>query len=304
METLELAIAVRPHAVEAMADLLRQYAPAGVSIEPPFESIDEDGGVALHENAAVRLRIWLPPGASTTGAAIDELRTSLGPLANDIVEPLSVNTVQEEDWADAWKEHFQVTRIGERIVLKPSWRDYDPIAGDIVVELDPGRAFGTGQHETTRMCLVELEQQIDAGATVLDVGSGSGILSVTAALLGAGHVDAIDVDAAAVRATQENAEANGVADSVHIAKGSLGEAWPFADSPAGRYDLVLANISARVVRELADALLAALNETGTALVSGIVVEQEESCVEALMQAGARSLERRAEGDWRLLIVRR
>ncbi len=304
METLELAIAVRPHAVEAMADLLRQYAPAGVSIEPPFESIDEDGGVALHENAAVRLRIWLPPGASTTDAAIEELRTSLGPIANDIVEPLSVNTVQEEDWADAWKEHFQVTRIGERIVLKPSWRDYDPNAGDIVVELDPGRAFGTGQHETTRMCLVELEQQIDAGMTVLDVGSGSGILSVTAALLGAGHVDAIDVDAAAVRATRENAEANGVADSVHIAKGSLGEAWPFPEPPRGRYDLVLANISARVVRELADALLAALNETGTALVCGIIAEQEESCVEALVQAGARSLEQRAEGDWRLLIVRR
>ena len=165
METLELAISVRPHAVEAMADLLRHYAPAGVSIEPPFESIDEEGGVVIHENDAVRLRIWLPPGDGPTSAAIEELRQSLGPLIADIVEPLSVSTVQEKDWADAWKEHFQVTRVGERIVLKPSWREYDPLPGDIVVELDPGRAFGTGQHETTRLCLIALEQQIDAGAT-------------------------------------------------------------------------------------------------------------------------------------------
>ncbi|MCH8160458.1 MAG: 50S ribosomal protein L11 methyltransferase [Chloroflexi bacterium] len=304
METLELAIAVRPHAVEAMADLLRRYAPAGVSIEQPFDAIDEEGGVTFHENDAVRLRIWLPAGDSPTAAAIEELRKILVALGGDIVEPLSVNTVQERDWADAWKEHFHVTRVGERIVLKPSWREYEPRAGDIVVELDPGRAFGTGQHETTRMCLIELERQMEAGASILDVGCGSGILSVTAALLGAGRVDAIDIDAAAVRATVENADANYVSDSVRTMHGSLGKAWPFTQPPAGRYDLVLANLSARIIRELAGDLLAALNENGAAFVSGIVAEQEESCVDALLQAGARALERRADGDWRLLVVRR
>lgn len=304
METLELAIAVRPHAVEAIADLLRRYAPAGVSIEPPFEAIDEEGAVSFHENDAVRLRIWLPSGDGPTAASIEQLRENLGPLGDDIVEPLTVNTVQERDWADAWKEHFHVTRVGERIVLKPSWRAYEPRVGDIVVELDPGRAFGTGQHETTRMCLIELERQIEAGASILDVGCGSGILCVTAALLGAGRVDAIDIDAAAVRATVENAAANHVSDSVHTMHGSLGRAWPFAQLPAGRYDLVLANLSARIVRELAGDLLAALNEDGIALVSGIVAEQEESCVDALLKAGARVLEQRTDGDWRLLIVRR
>ena len=304
METLELAIAVRPHAVEAMADLLRRYAPAGVSIEQPFDAIDEEGGVTFHENDAVRLRIWLPAGDSPTAAAIEELRKILVALGGDIVEPLSVNTVQERDWADAWKEHFHVTRVGERIVLKPSWREYEPRAGDIVVELDPGRAFGTGQHETTRMCLIELERQIEAGASILDVGCGSGILSVTAALLGAGNVDAVDIDAAAVRATRENAAANRVADNIRTMHGSLGEAWPFTEPPTGRYDLVLANLSARIIRELAGDLLAALNENGAAFVSGIVAEQEESCVDALLEAGARALERRAEGDWRLLVVRR
>ena len=304
MEALELAIAVRPHAVEAIAELLRRYAPAGVSIEPPFEAIDEEGAVSFHENDAVRLRIWLPSGDRPTDACVEHLRESLGTLGDDIVEPLTVTTVQEKDWADAWKEHFHVTRVGERIVLKPSWREYEPRVGDIVVELDPGRAFGTGQHETTRMCLIELERRIEAGASILDVGCGSGILCVAAALLGAGRVDAIDIDAAAVRATVENADANYVSDSVRTMHGSLGKAWPFPQPPAGRYDLVLANLSARIVRELAGDLLAALNEDGTALVSGIVAEQEESCVDALLKAGARVLEQRTDGDWRLLIVRR
>lgn len=304
METLELAIAVRPHAVEAMADLLRRYAPAGVSIEPPYEAIDEEGGIVFHEDDAVRLRIWLPAGGRPTATSIEELRRSLSQLSGDIIEPLSVNTVQEQDWADAWKEHFHVTRVGEWIVLKPSWREYEPRSGDIVVELDPGRAFGTGQHETTRMCLIELERQIEPGASVLDIGCGSGILSVTAALLGAGSVDAVDIDAAAIGATRENATANRVADRVRAKLGSLGEAWPFIEPPAGRYDLVLANLSARIVRELAGDLLRALNANGAALVSGIVAEQEESCVDALLGAGARALERRADGDWRLLVVRR
>ena len=304
METLELAIAVRPHAVEAMADLLRRFAPAGVSIEPPFDAIDEEGGVAIHESDAIRLRIWLPAGDSTIAPLLEELRMSLGPLASDIVEPLSTRTVQEEDWADAWKEHFHVTRVGERIVLKPSWREYEAQASDIILELDPGGAFGTGQHETTRMCLIELENQVATGDSVLDVGSGSGILSVASALLGANSVDAVDIDAAAVRATRENTAANGVSESVRAALGSLGEAWPFAEPPAGRYDLVLANLSARIVRELAGDLLAALNEGGAALVSGIVAEQEESCVDALLRAGAHALEQRADGDWRLLVVRR
>ncbi len=303
MESLELAIAVRPHAVETIADLLRRYAPAGVSIEPPFEAIDEEGGVAFHEDDAVRLRIWLPAGESQTAASIEELKRNLGSLGDDIVEPLCVSTVQEEDWADAWKEHFQVTRVGERIVLKPSWREYDPSADDIVIELDPGRAFGTGQHETTRLCLVELESQIEAGTSVLDVGCGSGILSVAAALLGAGSVDAVDIDDAAVRATRENAAANRVSDSVRTMRGSLGEAWPFTEPPTARYDVVLANLSGRVLRELANELLAALDENGAALVSGIVAEQEESCVDALLQAGARALERRVDGEWRLLVVR-
>ncbi|MCH7697360.1 MAG: 50S ribosomal protein L11 methyltransferase [Chloroflexi bacterium] len=302
MEHLELAIAVRPHAVEAIADLLRRYAPSGVSIETPFDAIDEEGGVAFPIDRPVRLRAWLPAGQDATEYAIDHLRSDLLDLESDIVDGLSVKSVAEADWADAWKEHFHVIRMGKRIVLKPSWREYDPEPSDIVVELDPGRAFGTGQHETTQMCLVELERRSEPGMVVLDVGSGSGILSVGAALLGAERVDAVDIDPAAVSATLQNAATNQVSDRVNVRQGSLGAAWPFDEAPSGGYDLVLANLSARIVRELSGELLGALREGGAAFVSGIVADQEESCVEALLQAGARGLERRADGDWRLLIV--
>ena len=304
MEHVELAIAVRPHAVEAIADLLRRYAPAGVSIETPFDAIDEEGGIEFPIDSPVHLRAWLTAHDSATKRAIDELTTDLSRLSADIVEPLSVSTVAESDWADAWKEYFHVIRIGEKLVLKPSWRDYDPQPDDIVLEVDPGRAFGTGQHETTRMCLIELERRIEPGARVLDVGSGSGILSVTAALLGAEHVDAVDIDPAAVAATRENISANGVSGVIRVEQGSLGSAWPFDEISASRYDLVIGNLSARIVRELANDLLDAVREGGAAVLSGIVEEQEASCVEALLRSGANAFQRRADGDWRLIAVNR
>ncbi len=304
MEHVELALAVRPQAVEAIADILRRFAPAGVSIETPFDAIDEEGGVELSSDSPVQLRAWLTANDAATERAIDELRTILSQLSNDILEPLRIRTVAEADWADAWKEYFHVMRVGENLVLRPSWRSYDAEADDIVIEVDPGRAFGTGQHETTRMCLIELERRIEPGARVLDVGSGSGILSVAAALLGAKRVDAVDIDPAAVAATRENVSANGVAGVVRVAQGSLGSAWPFAEVPAGQYDLVIGNLSARIVRELANDLLDAVGADGAAIVSGIIEEQESSCVEALLRSGGKAFERRTDGDWRLLAVSR
>jgi ribosomal protein L11 methyltransferase len=171
-----------------------------------------------------------------------------------------------------------------------------------VIELDPGAAFGTGQHETTRLCLEALEERLRPGATVLDLGCGSGVLSVAAALLGAARVDALDVDPAAVRATDENAARNGAGGVVRAAGGSLGEAWPFPGRAAGRYDLALANLSARLVQELARPLVEALRPGGVALASGFVGEQETACAAALEAAAARVSERRALNDWRLLIA--
>ncbi|MDZ4277891.1 MAG: 50S ribosomal protein L11 methyltransferase, partial [Dehalococcoidia bacterium] len=212
MDYLELSLSVRPDAVDAAADILRSYVPAGVSIEAPYEAIDEDGGVSLEAAAPVRLRAWLPAGCAGSQAAVTAVRRDLGALIDGVVRPLRTRTVRDASWADAWKRHFPVLRVGRRVVIRPSWRRYRPRGDDVVVELDPGQAFGTGQHPTTRMCLEALEERLQPGATVLDVGSGSGVLAIAAALLGAAQVDAVDIDPAAVRATEGNSGRNGVAE--------------------------------------------------------------------------------------------
>lgn len=302
MDYLELTVAVQPEAVEAATELLRRCVPAGVSIESPFEAIDEEGGVAFVPDAPVRLRAWLPLGNDGSRPALAGLRRELRDLGDALVRPLRARTVRDAAWADAWKRHFPVLRVGRRLVLRPSWRRYRPRANDAVIELDPGRAFGTGQHITTRLCLEVLEERLRPGCDVLDVGAGSGVLSIAAARLGAARVDAVDVDPTAVQATEENVARNDVGRIVRVAQGSLGEAWPFRKPATGRYDVVLANLSARIVEELARPLLAALRPDGIAIVSGIIDEREAGCRAALAAAGGRIVETRAEESWRLFIV--
>lgn len=257
MDYLELTVSVRPQAAEAAAGLLREHAPAGVSLESPFDVLDDDGHVAQHDDAPVTLRAWLATNASGK-ASVAALRAAFRALGDDIVGPLRARTVSDASWAGVWKRYFPVLRVGKRIVIKPSWRKHRPRREDVVLELDPGLAFGTGQHATTRLCLEALEERMRPGSKVLDVGCGSGILSVAAALLGAKRVDAIDIDPAAVRATKDNVKRNGVERAVRVTEGSLGEDWPSRALSGGRYDVVLANISARVVPELAGPLVAAL----------------------------------------------
>ena len=302
MAFLELAVTVRPEAVEAAADLLRRYVPAGVSIEAPYEAIDEEGGVTLDEQAPVRLRAWLPAGSASSKATIAALRRDLRSLGGDLARPLRTRTVDEASWADAWKRHFTVLHVGRKLVLQPSWRRYRRRPDDVVIKLDPGMAFGTGQHPTTRLCLEAVEERLPPDAVVLDVGAGSGILSLAAALLGAARVDAVDIDPAAVQATAENAARNGVSQIVRVSEGSLGAAWPFHEQAAGRYDLVLANLSSRLVRELAGPLLNALRPGGLALVSGIIDQHEAGCRAALETEGGRVIDSRSDDVWRLLIA--
>jgi ribosomal protein L11 methyltransferase len=302
MRYLELTVSVEPEAVEAAADLLRRYARAGVSIEPPYRALDEEGGYEIDARAPVRLRAWLPAGREAR-ANVTALRGELRAI-DSIASPLRARAVDDASWADAWKRYFRTLCIGRSIVIKPSWRKYRAHRGDVVIELDPGMAFGTGQHATTQLCLEALEQHITSGAIVLDVGSGSGILSIAAALLGAKHVDAIDIDLAAVRATKENATRNGVERVVRVRRGSLGDAWPFRFEADGRYDIILANLSSRLVQELAEPLVAALRPGDVALVSGIIDAREAACRSALRRAGGRVIESKGWEGWRLLSVER
>jgi len=264
-------------------------------IERPFSQPTLEDEATIDASAPVTVRAYVPAGRANGIAHALDAALARASVRGDV----STRTVGEEDWAESWKEHFHVERFGERIVIVPSWRSYEPRDGDVVIELDPGMAFGTGQHETTRMCLEALERVVRRGARVLDVGCGSGILAIAAAKLGAGEVLAVDVDADCVRVTGENARANDVTRVVRAGEGSVGDAWPFEALAAG-FDVIVANIIARVIIEAAPALVAALAPQGRLIVSGIIAEREAATVAALAAAGARIDAVRAMGEWRCI----
>ena len=220
---LQLSVAADHEAVEAVSEILSRAAPGGTSVEPAFELVEEGlaARVDLARPALVRAHLPLLDVAAVH-EAVDRVERELGHLQAFGLRPigdLSATIIHEADWANAWKAHFPVLRIGRRIVIRPTWRRHRRQPGDVVLALDPGMAFGTGLHPTTRLCLAALEGLADRGvlaggaadggpARVLDVGSGSGILSIAAAKLGAGSVLAVDVDPIAVQASASNARRN------------------------------------------------------------------------------------------------
>ncbi len=251
------------------------------------------------------LRAYLP-GADASGArlAASQVRTALGHLqAFELrhIGELQVRVVDEADWAAAWKRHFPVLRVGRRLVIRPTWRRHRAAADEVVLALDPGMAFGTGLHPTTRLCLAGIESLAErglvAGARTLDVGCGSGILAIAAARLGARSVLAVDTDPVAIEATQANARRNRVARIVRAQRGSL-------PAPGGPFDLVLANLIASLIVTLAAELHAATRSGtgasrtgGRLLASGIFADREPEVRRALAAAGFHLTDRAAEGDW-------
>ncbi|MCC7353935.1 MAG: 50S ribosomal protein L11 methyltransferase [Anaerolineae bacterium] len=207
----------------------------------------------------------------------------------------------EEDWANAWKAHYHPFRVGEHLVIAPSWESTEPELGDTLISLDPGMAFGTGLHPSTRLCLTLLETHLQPGSTVLDLGTGSGILAIAAAKSGAASVVARDIDPVAVGAARENVARNGVDHIVRVEEGSLPETGGRAE--AG-FDLVLVNILAEViVRLLGEGLTEIINPGGRVILSGIITPKAADVEAALAERDFTLLERREEGDWVALLAR-
>lgn len=303
---LELAVDADLEAVEAVSEILTRYAPGGTSVEPAFELVDEGLAARLDSGRPAIVRAYLP-GADAAAArvAVDGAREALGHLQAFGLRPigdLRVTVVHESDWAHAWKRHFPVLRVGRRIVIRPTWRRHRRLADDVVIALDPGMAFGTGLHPTTRLCLAGVERLSDEGlltpdARGLDVGVGSGILAIAAVRLGLGSVLGVDTDPIAIAATRQNAARNGVARRVPARQGSL-------PSGEGPFDVVLANLIASVLIALAQGLHDELRPGGRLLASGIFIDREPEVRAAFDAVGLRVLAADREGEWVALDVER
>jgi len=210
-------------------------------------------------------------------------------------ERITLRYAEDEDWAAAWKKYFKPLHLGNRLVVKPSWELYDPQPGELILELDPGMAFGTGGHPTTKLCIEALEERVTFGDRVADIGTGSGILSIAAARLGASLVLATDIDALPRRIARENVARNELCDTVRVLEMDI------FDSEANLCDVVAANIVANTIVELAPSIAARIVEGGIFIGSGIVEEHHDLVRDALAAVGLQHRETKREDVWVCLV---
>ncbi|HET9476632.1 MAG TPA: 50S ribosomal protein L11 methyltransferase [Dehalococcoidia bacterium] len=295
---LEIAVEVAGIDSETAADLLRQACSGGVAIEPGHRLDRAIDAYVVDGDAPALVRGYIP--ASDDYARIRsslQLALKMAPLRSP-PKWRRVRKLREASWRDAWKKHFGVQRIGRALVVRPSWVDYRLKGGETVIQIDPGLAFGTGQHPTTGMCLRLLEELAHPDASVLDLGSGSGILGIAAAKLGAARVLALDTDPQAVKATGDNVAVNSVATVVEPREGPLESAGSEA------FDIIVANISGLTLERLAGGLAASLKAGGALIASGFLEDAVSGLRQAFESAGLR-IERVAdEGVWRAILARR
>jgi ribosomal protein L11 methyltransferase len=303
---LELSVSADLAAVEALSALFHQYGEGGVAIDQPFYTDPEGEHYGIDAGRPARVSTYLPdtPDGEQRLRRVEEGLWHLSAFNLAPIDELQVRKIAEDDWAHAWREHYHPLQIG-RLLIQPAWLEAAAANDTVVVEIDPGMAFGTGIHQTTRMCLGALERLLEPGWTVIDQGTGSGILAIAAAKLGAGVVYVRDIAEVAIDAATENVRRNGVSDIMHISRVDAG------DSPSGQVqlsmdqlpaDLVIANIIANVLIRLAPAFAEASRLGACLIASGIIRERADDVTAALTRAGYRLDERLSEDEWVTLVA--
>lgn len=298
MDFVEIAVVgIDGEAAEAVSELFNRYGQGGAVVESYAPHLDR-----------FTVRTVVPADDEYLLREVEVMLALMSKALPGGLPAPRLQRVGESDWAEAWKEHFHVVRIGRQFVIKPSWREYDPLPGDLIIEIDPGLAFGSGLHPTTRLCMEILEDLQPQGQSLFDVGTGSGVLAIVALKLGARQVRAVDVDDVAVRVARENFERNGYPLPGPVSgEGSVyveTEVGSAGDSGGRQWDLVVANILAHVLAELMPLMAAALAPGGRLILSGIVAEQEAVVTAALEIHRLRLAERRTDEDWVALVVER
>lgn len=308
MQWAEVSVDTSHEATELVSEILQELGAAGVVIEDPAllnEYIrsglwDYTDLKESEETEVVRVKAYWALDEELEGK-LQRLAARLdGMTAHGIdtgAGAVSWKAVADEDWAETWKEFFHTEKIGARTVIKPTWEEYEAGAGEIVAELDPGAAFGTGQHATTALCIRALEELVRPGMTVFDVGTGSGVLAIVAVKLGAKRVEAVDFDPVAVRVARENVRQNDVEDIVRTGQSDL------LKSVEGRADLIIANIIADIIVRLFGEVEAHLAPDGTMLLAGIIEDRLQDVVEAAALHGFAVEKIEQEKGWAAVIVK-
>lgn len=305
----EVKIVIPVEAIEPVSGILYGMDVKGISIEDPNDILTREKGPLTWDYADINLfsegadkgviKAYFPDTDNISDhkkyieEKIEELKNY-----GIVVDPYQVHTtdVREEDWANSWKKYYKPLEIGEKVVVVPIWEEYDAKPEQVIVKMDPGMAFGTGTHETTKMCIETLQEIIQGGETVFDVGTGSGILAITAKKLGASSVLAIDLDPVAVDSAKINGQENDV--TMDVRQGDL------LKDIEGQADVIIANIIADVIIYLSDKISPFLKEGGYFLASGIIHLQEEEVKEALVKNGFEILKIRRENDWRAMLCKK
>lgn len=256
------------------------------------ELVDE--ALLSADKTVASVSLFLPAGAEV-GEALTFIREKL--TAASIEASVEIRDINEESWVNTWRQYYKPLHIGSRTVIVPKWEEYEPKEGEVVIRMDPGMAFGTGSHETTRGIIQMLENYVTDGCTVLDVGCGSGILAICAAKYGAGLCRAYDIDPIAVEVAEENAIENGC--EIECAESDL-----LAGVRAGEYDIICANIVADIIIRMAPQVGNFMKDTSTLLASGIITERAEEVTDALEAAGLYIVESIEDNGWCALAVKK
>ncbi|PLR93811.1 50S ribosomal protein L11 methyltransferase [Bacillus sp. T33-2] len=311
MKWSEISILTTNEAIEPISNILHEAGASGVVIEDPFDLVkereDQFGEIYQlnpddYPEEGVTIKAYLPVN-SFLGETVDEIKEAINNLIIyniDIgMNKVTISEVNEEEWATAWKKYYNPVKISEKFTIVPTWEEYTPVHSDeVIIELDPGMAFGTGTHPTTVMCIQALERTVRQGDSVIDVGTGSGVLSIAAAKLGAGRVEALDLDDVAVKAAKLNIKLNKVQEIASVRQNNL------LDGVNGPADIIVANILAEVIVRFVDGAARIVKAGGYFITSGIIQQKKQDVKDSLIKAGFEIEEIMVMEDWVAIIAKK
>ena len=306
---IEVRVITKSEALEPVSGIFYSLDCKGVAIEDPEDILGREQGPLTWDFADINVLEHKGKFAVVKAyfAEEDNIEEILGYVNEKLVElkemgidlgeaKVEHEKMYEEDWANTWKQYYKPSKVGEKIVVKPIWEEYEQKEGELVVNLDPGMAFGTGTHETTRMCIQALEKYVKEESTVFDVGCGSGILAIAAAKLGAKLAVGVDLDSVAVESSIENVGYNNL-NNIEILHGNLVEVID------GKSDIVVANILAEIICILTDDVKRVMKDGGVFITSGIIHDRVDMVCEKLEATGFEVIEKNRDGEWNCIVAK-